>query len=66
MGMFSEIATEGTIQDVLRQIDKHLDNETDLSVRRALRAVARDVLANCFDWDQPEWARTLSKTKYAG
>jgi hypothetical protein len=65
MGMFSEIATEGTIRDVLRYIDRYIAAAENDEVRETLKALARDVLSNCFDWEMPAWAIEARRTTYA-
>jgi hypothetical protein len=55
MGMFSEIATEGTIRDLV----KFLENELELATpdgRDALKRVGRYALTQ-FEWSTPDWAK---------
>lgn len=56
MGMFSEIATEATIQTIVAEIKAAMrDSQGSPEAVAALKRVGRFALAQ-FEWDTPEWA----------
>lgn len=55
MGMFSEIATEGTVQDMCRGIARALSETTDEGEQRGLKRAGRHALT-LFEWTEPAWA----------
>jgi hypothetical protein len=54
MGMFSEVATEGTIRAIVKAIDRALEMEPDSLVRKGLLRAQLIALGE-FDWDTPAW-----------
>lgn len=56
MGMFSEIATEATIQIIVGEIEKELrENSNKPEVCEALKKLGRFALTQ-FEWSMPDWA----------
>jgi hypothetical protein len=61
MGMFSEIATEGTIQTMVREIKKELEeNKGNPEVCAALKKIGRFALTQ-FEWVAPDWAHEYQR-----
>jgi len=61
MGMFSEIATEGTIGVFVTEIGKELEaNKNHPEVCVALKKLGRFALTQ-FEWSLPDWARKYSE-----
>lgn len=57
MGMFSEIATETTIQAIVKEIEKELEQNKDKpEICEALKKIGRFALTQ-FEWSTPDWAR---------
>ncbi len=57
MGMFSEIATEGTIRIIVVQIKKELEiSKGNHSACAALKKIGRFALTQ-FEWSAPDWAK---------
>ena len=57
MGMFSEIATEATIQAIVAEIKKELtENQDKPDAVAALKKLGRFALTQ-FEWSPPDWAR---------
>lgn len=57
MGMFSEIATEGTIQVFVKEIEKELEENKDKpEACEVLKKIGRFALSQ-FEWSFPDWAR---------
>lgn len=57
MGMFSEIATAGTVKAIVQEIKKNLEeNRNNLAVCIALKRLGRFALMQ-FEWDTPTWAQ---------
>lgn len=59
MGMFSEIASEAVIKEIIKHIDIELQARPHPEAQEALKAVARKALCE-FDWSTPEWAKSLA------
>lgn len=55
MGMFSEIAINGTVRPIVIEIKRLLEKSESEHEAEALKAVGRLALT-LFDWDSPEWA----------
>ena len=60
MGMFSEIATETTIQVVVDEIKKGLANTQSPQAREAMKTIGRFALTQ-FEWSIPGWAEEYTK-----
>lgn len=58
MSMFSEIAIEGTISNITRELKKKYDAEQNADRKYAYKQSILECL-NHFDWDTPVWARNL-------
>jgi hypothetical protein len=55
MSMFSEIATEGNVQRLVRQIEDELKTAKGPETVAALKRLGRWALKQ-FEWDTPAWA----------
>ncbi len=60
MGTFSEIATAATVHEVVTRIKALRDGSVDGTERRAFRDAILEAL-KCFEWEMPEWAKTLKR-----
>jgi hypothetical protein len=61
MGMFSEIATEVTIQGIIKDIEQKINsgNYTQEEIN-GMKEVGRFVLTQ-FEWETPDWAIEYKK-----
>lgn len=56
MGMFSEIAIEETVQQIVTKIEEEFEENKDKpEAQAALKKIGRFVLEQ-FEWDTPDWA----------
>lgn len=58
--MFSEIATEGTVHQMVIEIKKELELAKTSEVRVALKRIGRFALT-LFEWSSPDWAKEYHK-----
>lgn len=57
MGMFSEVATEGTIREICEFVDKEIvRRQAEPEVVKGLKLAGRYALT-LFEWSSPEWAK---------